>query len=150
MHNDISVNKILNTHVTLAPEIKEKLRLLSELNQLWPNEVEDSLAQHSRIANWRDQCLVIEVDSSAWATRLRYSIPDLLKKLRHHRALKQLKTIEWYINPTAQASSSEPTRPPLNISTTAAKLITEIADFTQHERLKQALLKLGKHVEAKT
>src|SRR5207244_5108353 len=67
-------------------------------NEIWQKNLAD-LAQHSRIANFREGCLVIEVDNAAWATRLRYLIPDISKKLVTHMLLNSLKHIEWYIQP---------------------------------------------------
>jgi hypothetical protein len=39
------------------------------------------LPAHCRLANLRDTVLVLETDSPAWATRLRYSAPEMVHRL---------------------------------------------------------------------
>jgi hypothetical protein len=140
------VQEILDQQTGLLPGIREKLTQLTQLNQIWQTQLEAQLAQHSRVANFRDHCLVIEVDSAAWVLHLRYALPDLLQQLRKFPALAELKTIEWYIRPATDFSDGElsPTRP--LFSPRSAELICESAQWIKNAALKRALFKLAENV----
>ncbi len=79
--------------------IYAKAAQLTTLNKIWRTQIDETLAQHTQVANYREGCLVIEVSSPVWATRLRYGIPDLLQKLRALNEFAGLTRIEWYVKP---------------------------------------------------
>jgi hypothetical protein len=141
----VNVQELLDQQTGLMSGIREKLAQLTQLNQIWQTQLEAQLAQHSRVANLRDHCLVIEVDSAAWVLHLRYALPELLQQLRKFLALTELKTIEWYIRPASDFSDAElsPARPPF--SSRSAELICETARWTENAALKQALFKLAEN-----
>ena len=123
--------------------IQKKVLQLNQLNDIWQKNWPD-LAQHSRIANFREGCLVIEVDNAAWATRLRYIIPDLTRKLVKHTALNSLKHIEWYIQPTSQTTSPRNRSAPV-LSDHSAQLLKNTALTVRMKQLQEALIRLSKN-----
>lgn len=139
--------ELLTTQSNLLPGLKEKISQLISLNQLWHAQLDPVLANHCRIANFRNNCLIIEVESSAWALRLRYSLPELLKLLRELPEFAQLKTIEWYIQPVIEIEEKRILNSP-PLSNESAALIRETASCVQNEKLKQALYKLAENVNA--
>lgn len=58
----------------------DKAHQLTELNRAWRSIMQD-WADNSQIANFEAGELVVQVESGSIATRLRYSLPDILKKL---------------------------------------------------------------------
>jgi hypothetical protein len=123
--------------------IQKKIQQLNQLNEIWRKNYPD-LAQHSRIANFREDCLVIEIDNAAWATRLRYLIPDLIIQLAQHSTLNNLKHIEWYIQPSYQIiSQSRPLAPIL--SDTSAQLLQNTASTIRMKPLQEALIRLAEN-----
>ena len=124
--------------------IQKKVVQLKQLNEIWQQNFPD-LAQHSRIANFREGCLVIEVDNGAWATRLRYIIPDLIKKLGKLNALSNLKHIEWYIQPESQPASTRSRFAPPVLSDHSAKLLENTALTIRMKELQEALVRLSRN-----
>ena len=117
---------------------------LNKLNALWQAENSAELVQHSRVANFRDNCLVIEVDNAAWVTRLRYLLPDLTQQLVKHSALKTLKKIEWYIQPRFHPpAESKPATPVL--AAASAQLLQTAAESIKVKALQTALFRLSKN-----
>lgn len=121
--------------------IQKKVLQLNQLNDLWQKNWPE-LAQHSRIANFREGCLVIEVDNAAWATRLRYLIPDLTRKLVKQSALNSLKHIEWYIQPHSPTVSPRNRLAPV-LSDHSAQLLKNTALSIRMKQLQEALIRLS-------
>lgn len=136
--------ELLNSSASSLAIIAQKIKQLSLLNQLWQMETEE-LALHTRIANFRNDILIIETESSAWATRLRYAIPELLKKLKVHPELKTLRNIQWYIQPINSAAIKTTAKKPISLSSQDAQLLQDTADCTENEKLKTALQNLAKN-----
>lgn len=55
------------------------------------------LEPHCQVANLRSGCLVIMTDSAAWATRLRYTFPDLLSRLRFETRLFNVTSLQCVV-----------------------------------------------------
>lgn len=124
--------------------IQKKVMELNRLNAIWQAENTADLAQHSRIANFRDSCLVIEVDNAAWVTRLRYLLPDLTKKLVKHPALNTLKKIEWYIQPAFYPPAKGQRLTPV-LTAASAQLLQTAAENIKVKALQAALAKLSRN-----
>ncbi|MDX2163970.1 MAG: DciA family protein [Gammaproteobacteria bacterium] len=69
--------------------------LQSKINILIPEE----LRTHCKVANFENGILVFAVQSSVWAMRFRYVVPELLSQLRKKTVLPELSSIEYYIEP---------------------------------------------------
>lgn len=123
--------------------IQKKVSELKKINQLWQAEISPELGQHSRVANFREACLVIEIDSAAWATRLRYIIPDLTKKLVKNPLLNSLKQIEWYIQPHFDSGTAKPLNLSLSLSDRSARLLRNTAMDIKVKQLQDALIRLS-------
>ncbi|HKK06091.1 MAG TPA: DciA family protein [Gammaproteobacteria bacterium] len=104
------------------------------------------LAAHCRVANLRRGTLVIQVDSSAWAARLRYQVPGLLKTLRSRQdadgALNSLEDIQIKILPPAQVPQNRAARQ-VRMSGESARLIEAVAQSTDDPSLSSALRRLA-------
>lgn len=123
--------------------IQSKVQQLRKLNQIWHSVVTD-IAKHSRVANYRENCLVIELDSGAWATRLRYVLPEITTKLLKHPDLKDLSDIEWYIQPHFHNTLVRHQTPPV-FSNNTAKLLRNTADAIKDKPLQEALLQIARN-----
>lgn len=128
----------------LLSQIKVKVAQLQQLNELVKAQLDSSLGQHCCVANVRDNILILEVDSSAWATRLRYLVPELLQKLRTHKELNRLQEIQWYIRP-ADINAQSVSRP-LTLSQDNAELMMEATQHIANPHLQEVMKKLAKHV----
>lgn len=150
MRPEKSVEKVLWSEGSSLSNLRKKIQQLAQLNIFWLEQLDDALAQHTRVANYREGCLIIEVDSSVWATRLRFLIPELLKSLRRLKEFHTLQSIEWYVNATVSLAKYSPLRQPPVLSAQNASLLHETAAEISSEALKRALQKLARNVKSNT
>jgi hypothetical protein len=127
------LSNVLAQSDNLAGEIIKKTSQLHALNLLLQKNLDSNLALHCKIANWRDQTLVLEMDSAAWATQLRFCIPELLMKLQATAELRSVKKIEYYIKPEVMSK------------TVAIKILMETAEQMPVSALRRSLVRLAKN-----
>jgi hypothetical protein len=125
--------------------IQNKVTQLKKLNQIWHVEISADLAEHTRVANFREGYLIVECDSAAWATRLRYLLPDITANLLKHPDLRDLTHIEWSIQPQFHATSSQHSKIAPPISSASAQLLKHAADNITVKSLQEALLRISKN-----
>lgn len=125
--------------------IQNKVQQLTKLNHIWQAEISGDLAEHTRVANFRDGYLIVECDSAAWATRLRYTLPDITQKLLKHSDLRDLTHIEWNIQPQFHAPNTQLSQLPPVLSNASAALLKNAADNIQVKTLQEALLRIAQH-----
>ena len=88
----ISSSKQLNNLYTHAKNIRT-------INEKLHNHLVASLASHCTVAKYSDTTLTVYADTSAWASRLRYCIPDILDYARQECGLTSLKSIRINVSP---------------------------------------------------
>ena len=101
------------------------------------------LRDHCLVANVRGDCLVLQVDSPSWATRLRFELPSLLASLRAHRDLRvSHATVRVHV-----ARGGEVTQEPVpaKMSAAAAACLQATAQSVAHPDLRSAILRLARH-----
>jgi hypothetical protein len=111
---------------------------------------------HVKVANIRDQNLMLIADSPVWATRLRQLSPQILQFIRdnaprdekviHH---VQISTRYHPTNGSGQQTLNKNNRPSdqprLHISDKTATILSQSADSIEHPQLKSALLRIARH-----
>lgn len=105
-------------------------------------------AAHAQVANRSNGQLVIHADSAAWATRLRYLAPQLLRCLRKTPSLADLQGINIKVSPLAQPAS--PVTRPAILSADNAALLDSTADTLSDPALRTALKRLARRARNKT
>jgi hypothetical protein len=121
-----------------------KANQLSQIEASFKKHLDRALADHCHVANLRSDCLILAVDSPAWVTRLRYAIPDLLKKLEYSLDLNMAQKIEWLVQPISQQNMKPPKKTPI-LSIENAALLLETASLSSIPTLKKALEHLATH-----
>lgn len=81
-------------------DIFKKLHQIESLQTLWLSFVPENLRAYTKVANYRDDCLIIAVASAVWATELRFNVPNLLETLRKAGNLYQLRSISYFVDPS--------------------------------------------------
>ena len=76
----------------------DNLNRINRLNQILVEIIQPPLIEHCRIAHWRNNILVLAVDSSQWANRLRYEKLNLLSLLRKN-GFPEVSSIDIIISP---------------------------------------------------
>ncbi len=100
------------------------------------------LSPHIRLADWSNGRLVLQLDSSSWATRLRYTVPQLIQSLRKMPELADLRQIDLYVAP--QSKSAVKTNQPLHLSSAGATAIEAGAATISDPALRAALRRLAR------
>lgn len=111
------------------PDIVEKAELLNQLERQLKSLLPTSIANHIKIANLRDNTLVIETISAAWASRIKFENKKLLQKMQTE-VLPMLTSIEVKVNPRLSKAASTAVETNRTISTKAAEHLEELAQST--------------------
>lgn len=120
------------------------VRLLRRLTAVLRDIVPAPLAEHCQAANLESGVLVIAVDSSAWAAKLRYHLAALLPQLKARGDLPVIDQVRLRIQPPRLDRPPRPAyRRPLSAATAA--LIAQVADHTTDAALREALHRLARH-----
>ncbi len=101
----------------------------------------DGLAAHCKVMNLRRETLVISATSPAWAARLRFAAPELVKQLRCQFSMN-VHTIEVRVLPEAFEIQSVIREKP-EMSAASANLLAQTAQGVDHPGLREALYRLA-------
>ncbi len=143
-----NANKQLQTIVA-------KVAALQKTNQDVERFLDNELRGHCKVANFEQGSLVLVVNSAAWATRLRYLLPQLRTKLRNDAEMYNLRTIKVIVsqdpltetpdNNSSKAKHGLRSKQAVPLSATVAAHIRSSAAEISHEPLRQALQRLAKN-----
>ncbi len=120
----------------------EQAHRLQAIDILLPACIPGELVAHVRTANWRNDRLVLQTDSAAWATRLRYLLPQLQRCLQQHPQLAELQQIDLRVAP--QERPANPAPQPACLSTSSAHIIDTGAETIADPALRAALKRLAR------
>lgn len=103
----VKTQKIKSLQQILAQEDHPQFRAIIQqneqtqmLNKILPAYVDDEIIKHCHIARFANGKMLLIVENAAWATKLRYIIPDLIKKLKVQPEFKTLKKIHYKLQRT--------------------------------------------------
>lgn len=122
----------------LLSKSQEQHALLLQLRQLIPAP----LNSHCTAVVKKNRQLVIYVDSSAWASRLRFSVRELTRQLKSQNISIERITVRVLINTKPVITKRGPIR---RMSPDNASIINQTADGITDPSLRAALKRLGKH-----
>jgi hypothetical protein len=92
-----TIGDILEKNSSLKKLVK-KTQTTKNLAAIFYSMLDSDFAKNCHFANFRDSVLTITVTNAAWATKLRYAIPDIIKNLCTQLEFKKLVTIRYVIN----------------------------------------------------
>jgi len=103
------------------------------------------LVAHTGLLAFENGILLIRVDNSNWAGKIRFYLPQLTQDLKKTYYFKGLKTIKVKIGPryVAEVKTGKTRRKALPIN--AKKSLLETAESIQDPSLKKALNSLARH-----
>lgn len=102
---------------------------------------------HVRVAHLGNGRLLLHADSTAWSTRLRYLVPQLLRCLRQNTVLADLQHIEVRVTPSAQPAT--PVTRPVVLSADNAAILDSTANSISDPALRAALKRLARRGRTK-
>lgn len=146
------ITELVEGAQNVLQQLWEKNSKVQQVNQTLPNILPKPLLPHCRVVNVREQVAVIYTDSAAWATRLRYLVPQILQVWQQHSITITKIEIRVHLETFNSIELTSPVTPPATISKTrgpypltqnAANYLRHTAEATTHPRLKAVLLRLA-------
>ena len=138
------IKSIIRQHSTLNG-IASQANFLVKIDKLVRQHLKPPLQDHCKVANYRENILYLHVDSPAWATRLRFSLPLLVSSLQQFKELRGLKEIQIH-QANASISGNTPRRSTkIRLSKDTAEQLNCLADCVTDKKLSAALIRLAKH-----
>jgi hypothetical protein len=120
-------------------------RQLQQLNIALQDLLAAPLKQHCQISNVKGKTLTLQVDSPAWAAKLRMLTPQLLRVVQNRPGLAQVRHVKVRIAPRSRPAVEKPgTRKRLSSST--ARQIARLAEGARDPDIQAALLRLSRHM----
>ena len=124
-----------------ALPILERARRLQRLEQAVLRLLPENLSAHCTVQNLKNEILVLATSSPAWAARLRFVAPDLIKQLECQLALT-IRTIQVRIEPeTLDIQPVKRQQPKLSLA--SGILLAQTANSINHPALQEALYRLA-------
>ena len=124
-----------------AVPLLERARKLVLLEQAVLKLLPQNLAGHCKVLNLKKETLVLGAKSSAWAARLRFAEPELLRQLQCHFP-GMVRSVHVRIQPLAVETPAKH-QPKLKISMENADLLAQTARNINHPGLQEALYRLA-------
>ncbi len=124
----------------------------SRLQQAWASCVPEPLGSHVHPVRFVAGLLFLQVNTPAWASRLRYEKPALLELLRKSPAFRGIGDIRYRVEPIARAPRPEQTATPTpsRLSAKAAEVVAQTAGSIADPGLRAALERLARAGQAST
>ncbi|MGD8999953.1 MAG: DUF721 domain-containing protein [Granulosicoccaceae bacterium] len=137
------VGRILRTASgSLANSLAHAERL-QRLDAIMAKHLSPDIIGHCRAGNQRGNTLVIHASSPAWAAKLRFLAPQLLRALQHENGLSRLQRIEVRIQPENRPVDPAPGKA-ATISDASRQHLQAMATTVSDPRLRDALKRLAK------
>jgi hypothetical protein len=115
----------------------------AELRALLPQE----LAAQCRVGNVRDHILTVHINNAAWATRLRFLLPDLLPRLNALADFAGVTEVRLKVVAAAALAEGSPHDAP-TLKPSAQVPLAELARTVDSADLRGAILRLAAHAKA--
>ncbi|MFA6408824.1 MAG: DUF721 domain-containing protein [Gammaproteobacteria bacterium] len=123
----------------------DALERLEKQNFVFKNILGPELAMRCKLAKIENGRALVIIDSSAWASKFRYAIPDLLKNLRVQPEFQNLKEIRYQITAQPFSKKAKNNAPNAKLSEKNAELLRRTAKKIQNVKLKEGLEKLARN-----
>ncbi|MDR3441655.1 MAG: DUF721 domain-containing protein [Legionella sp.] len=135
-----SISRCLNKQLTDICQRSVQLEDLSnKLTQFLPQE----LAQACQVGSFNKGTLILTTTNAAWASQLRFAVPELRDKLRKEAGMYQLTSIKVaVVEPIIQYEKPAPQKKHLLSEQAKATIISESQNCS-YEPLQKALLHLA-------
>lgn len=132
--------------------LRERCEQLNQLDVLVRKHLPETLRAHCRVANLRDGELILQSESPAWGTMLRYQLPTLLKRLQAADGVPSLHHIRIKVMPASSTVQLRRLQPviPLRMTPATAALIASLAESLKNTTLRSSLLRLARHGQSDT
>jgi len=128
-----------------------RTRQLRRWTGLFRSQIDAELAPHCYLSSIDEAILTVYVDSAAWATRLRFQVPQLIPQLRTINPIfSKLEKILVKVLPPSYSATGKPSRQTgPTMSSENANGINSLSESIDDQPLQQALQRLARHAADK-
>ena len=88
-------------------QIMQRVDEIQLLQQIFSTIIPTELAKHCRVINIQGDSLVVGAEHAQWATRIRYSTPELLKQLSEHKQVPRINAIRVVVSPPSSITTTK-------------------------------------------
>ena len=99
-----TVGDILNKDNFLFTSMIKKNKNMQNLASVFQSMLDENFAKNCQFASLEGSVVNIMIKNPAWATRVRYAIPDMLKNLRTQPEFKAVTSICYFIDRKTSAA----------------------------------------------
>ncbi len=149
MKSPTSIDKLLNSGNHGLASLITRTRQLGRFTKGLHELIGPELSPHCTIADIHQQELVLGVDKAAWATKLRFAAPALLKQLQQR--FPELSTVEritiQMLQPLEDPRATSASNTPPHLSAKNAQLLKSLAQTVDNTELRAALERLARHAD---
>ncbi len=138
-----SIQSILNNDSEILSVLCARASQISTLQRKLRIELGSPLSKHLIVANFNHKALTIHADSPAWAARLRFQIPDILRIAKETCALTELHSIR--VKVVIPENEINKVKRKISLSDKSVQLIRKTAELTSDSALRSSLFRLSKH-----
>lgn len=125
-------------------KLVRQTKRLSELNRIFQAFLPSYLHAHAFLAKLDEESWVVQTDSSAWATRLRYLLPNLRRPLGEHLGMPIPPARIRIAPPAVPLPPPAPARR-MHITESTAQLLEGAARDLPDRKLSAVMLRLAAH-----
>lgn len=101
-----TIGEILEKNNSIFTNLIKKTKNTKDLAAVFQGMLDANLTKNCQFAKLEDSVITIAVKNAAWATRIRYAIPDMLKNLRTQPEFKKITSIRYFVvHPTTHATA---------------------------------------------
>jgi hypothetical protein len=152
-----SIGTLLKKPLGQLESIIHQVNHIKALQRVLVTVLDDKLAAHCQVADFKKGVLTIAVDQSVWLARIRFQSADLIEQLQKKPSFQNITKINGFVQmgefkPVIKLQI-DPTRnllAPYGLSESNVQLLQETAQHISHPSLKASLLKLAKHAKKST
>ena len=135
-----SINRCLNKQLV---DICQRSVQLEELSNKLIQYLPENLAKECQVGSFNKGCLLLITRNAAWASQLRYIIPELRDKLRKEAGLYQLSSIKIAVSEPIIHYEKPIPQKKFQLSNEAKASIISESQSCSYEPLQKALLNLA-------
>jgi hypothetical protein len=142
-----AISHVLQQDSPAIDSVLNKLKQLTELQNILHSYLAEKLAEHCQVANYENNSLCIITNTALWATQIRFQIPNLLTQLRQHDELRALREIRCKIRPKTRAPQPAAMPPVERLTLETAQIILAVAKNIKHDPLKAIMEKIAENIK---
>jgi len=135
-----SISRCLNKQLV---DICQQSVQLEELSSKVLQHLPENLAKSCTVGSFSKGCLILNTLDAAWASQLRYMIPELRDKLRKDSGMYQLSSIKVVVIESGIQYKPEKKTTNYGLSDKAKASIISESESCSYQPLKKALLDLA-------